>query len=499
MSISATLSPELQSLEAEIQGYARAMALDFPEVRFVMLDFNQISQVAAYDGFPSRYPHWRFGMSFERLRKSYAYGLHRIYEMVINTDPCYAYLLASNLTIDQKLVMAHVYGHADFFKNNLWFAHTNRRMLDDSANHATRIRRIIDKIGQDEVETFIDCCLSLDNLIDLHGPGILRQPARMDDEQEVIEAPGRLPSKQYMDRYINPPEVLRQEQQKQKQKQKKEQKFPLHPQRDVLLFLLEYAPLETWQQDVLSIIRDETYYFAPQRQTKIMNEGWATYWHSHIMTRYALQPSELIDYADHHSGTVATSPRQINPYKLGLELYRDIEDRWDRGAFGAEYDNCDDQKARANWDRQVGLGRKKIFEVRRIYNDIGFIDEFLTPEFAEKQQLFSFRYNRYGEYYEIDSREFADIKRRLLFQLTNFGEPIIEVVEANYANRGELYLLHQWETVDLREDYAHATLANLQALWGRPVHIETQIEEKGKILFSYDGKQHSKRLLQRAG
>ncbi len=499
MSISATLSPELQSLEAEIQGYARAMALDFPEVRFVMLDFNQISQVAAYDGFPSRYPHWRFGMSFERLRKSYAYGLHRIYEMVINTDPCYAYLLASNLTIDQKLVMAHVYGHADFFKNNLWFAHTNRRMLDDSANHATRIRRIIDKIGQDEVETFIDCCLSLDNLIDLHGPGILRQPARMDDEQEVIEAPGRLPSKQYMDHYINPPEVLRQEQQKQKQKQKKEQKFPLHPQRDVLLFLLEYAPLETWQQDVLSIIRDETYYFAPQRQTKIMNEGWATYWHSHIMTRYALQPSELIDYADHHSGTVATSPRQINPYKLGLELYRDIEDRWDRGAFGAEYDNCDDQKARANWDRQVGLGRKKIFEVRRIYNDIGFIDEFLTPEFAEKQQLFSFRYNRYGEYYEIDSREFADIKRRLLFQLTNFGEPIIEVVEANYANRGELYLLHQWETVDLREDYAHATLANLQALWGRPVHIETQIEEKGKILFSYDGKQHSKRLLQRAG
>ena len=79
-----------------------------------MLDFNQMNQVAAYDGFPSRYPHWRFGMEFERLRKSYAYGLHRIYEMVINTEPCYAYLLASNLAIDQKLVMAHVYGHADF-------------------------------------------------------------------------------------------------------------------------------------------------------------------------------------------------------------------------------------------------------------------------------------------------------------------------------------------------------------------------------------------------
>jgi stage V sporulation protein R len=146
-------------------------------------------------------------MEYERLHKSYAYGLHRIYEMVINTDPCYAYLLTSNLMIDQKLVMAHVYGHADFFKNNFWFAHTNRRMLDDTANHATRIRRYIDKVGLDEVETFIDRCLSLENLIDLHGPGIQRQPARFEPLADTNEKPGRLPSKEYMDAYINPPET----------------------------------------------------------------------------------------------------------------------------------------------------------------------------------------------------------------------------------------------------------------------------------------------------
>lgn len=498
MSTFSALPSELQAIEAEIVEYAHAEGLDFPEVRFVMLDFNQMNQVAAYDGFPSRYPHWRFGMEYERLRKSYAYGLHRIYEMVINTDPCYAYLLASNLTIDQKLVMAHVYGHADFFKNNFWFAHTNRHMLDDTANHATRIRRHIDKIGLDEVETFLDRCLSLDNLIDLHGPGIQRQPARFQEIDQPEEQAGRLPSKEYMDAYINPPEFLKQEREKRKQAQVKDRKFPSHPQRDILLFLLEYAPLENWQQDLLSIVRDEAYYFAPQRQTKIMNEGWASYWHSHIMTRHALRPSELIDYADHHSGTMATSPGRLNPYKLGIELFRDIEDRWNRGAFGPEYEACEDQRARANWDRQVGDGLRKIFEVRRIYNDVGFIDEFLTEEFAERQQLFTYRYNQRSDNYMIESREFAEIKQQLLFQLTNFGDPIIELVDANYSNRNELYLLHHWEALDLRFDYAQATLENLYTLWGRPVHIETQVEDKGVVLLSYDGQQHMSRLLQKS-
>ncbi|MFN8441458.1 MAG: SpoVR family protein [Caldilineaceae bacterium] len=498
MSFSTALPPELQAIEAEVIGYARDVGLDFPELRFVMLNFSQMNQVAAYDGFPSRYPHWRFGMEYERLRKSYDYGLHRIYELVINTDPCYAYLLESNLTVDQKLVMAHVYAHADFFKNNLWFAHTNRRMLDDTANHATRIRRHIDRVGINDVETFVDRCLSLDNLIDLHGPGIQRQPARVESSNDEDEAPSRMPSKEYMDRYINPPEFLKQEQAKRKKEQDKEFKFPANPQRDLLLFLLEFAPLTPWQQDVLSIIRDEAYYFAPQRQTKIMNEGWATFWHSRIMTRYALKASELIDYADHHSGVVATSPGRLNPYKLGVELLKDIEERWDRGAFGPEYDDCIDARERANWDRQLGQGVKKIFEVRRIYNDVGFIDEFLTPEFAERQGLFSYRYEKNGDHYEIESREFQDIKRRLLFQLTNFGDPIIDVVDANYENRGELYLFHRWEEVDLRVDYAEATLENLQAIWSRPVHIETYVTDKGKMLFSFDGKQHQSRLLQKA-
>ncbi len=132
----------------------------------------------------------------------------------------------------------------------------------------------------------------------------------------------------------------------------------------MLLFLLDHAPLTHWQRDVLGIVRTEAYYFAPQGQTKIMNEGWASYWHSTIMTTRTLHPSELVDYADHHSGTMATSPGRLNPYKLGIELFRDIEERWDKGRFGPEYEACDNYEDPPPVGHRRGLGREKIFEVR---------------------------------------------------------------------------------------------------------------------------------------
>ena len=153
------LPPDLEEIRQEIEGYARDYGLDFYETFFEILDFKQLNEVASFMGFPNRYPHWRFGMEYERLSKSFAYGLHKIYEMVINNDPCYAYLLQCNNYVDQKIVMAHVYGHCDFFKNNFWFSKTNRKMMDEMANHATKVRKYIDKHGYTEVESFIDICL----------------------------------------------------------------------------------------------------------------------------------------------------------------------------------------------------------------------------------------------------------------------------------------------------------------------------------------------------
>lgn len=477
------LPAELAGIQETIEGYASEFGLDFFPVRFEMVDYRMMNQLAAYDGFPTRYPHWRFGMEYERLSKSYAYGLHRIYEMVINTDPCYAYLMASNNLVDQKLVMAHVYGHCDFFKKNNWFEHTNRRMLDEMANHAARIRRYVAKFGLETVENYLDACLSLDNLIDVHAPGIRRRSTAEEEEENPVAR--RIPAKEYMDAYINPADYLAGQQRKLDETRERRKRIPEDPERDVLLFLLEYAPLENWQRDMLDIVREEAYYFAPQRQTKIMNEGWASYVHSHIMTRHALEPAELIDYAEHHAGTMATQSGQLNPYKLGLELYRDIEDRWNRGAFGPDYEACDNLEARRNWDRQLGLGQEKLFEVRLIYNDVGFIDTFLTEDFAREHLLFVFDHNARTNAYHITSRDFQAIKRRLLFQLTNFGQPIIEVVESNYENRGELYLVHRHEGIDLDLPYAEETLKNLYTIWGRPVHIETIVEKKGPTLFSH--------------
>ncbi len=493
------LSPELGQAWAEIESFAVDYGLDFYPIVFEVLDYRTLYEIAAMGGFPIRYPHWRFGMEYNQLSKGYTYGLSVIYEMVINTDPSYAYLLEGNEMVTQKMVMAHVSAHVDFFKNNLWFAPTNRKMLDEMANNASRVQRLINRYGYELIEDFIDVCLSLDNLIDYHAPYIKRPDAQtaqplVEDQEQEDPGGGFKVERPYMHNYINPPEFLAQQRQKRQEEKQKARNFPENPQKDVLLFLLNYAPLERWQHTVLEIIRDEAYYYAPQGMTKIMNEGWASYWHSKIMTERAMNDSELISFADHHAGVVATSPGRLNPYKLGLELLRDIEERWNKGKFGKEYDECRDLKTKRNWDMGLGLGREKLFEVRRLYNDVTFIDEFLTPEFAESQRLFSFDYNRNNNMYEIASREFKTIKEKLLFQLTNFGQPFIYVEDGNFNNRGEMYLRHRHEGVDLKYDWARDTLRNLQKIWTRPVHIETVVEEK-PILLSFDGSDYKEQKL----
>ncbi|MCK4658025.1 MAG: SpoVR family protein [Phycisphaerae bacterium] len=505
-----TLPTELVEWAERIAEFARREQLDFYPVLFELLNFDQISQVAAYGGFPQRYPHWRFGMEYEKLRKQNRYGLGKIYEMVINNDPCYAYLLDDNAHVDHKTVMAHVYAHCDFFKNNVWFSKTNRRMIDEMANHATRIRRYIERYGLEKVERFIDTCLALENLIDPHSVFIHRRRRRAsrqerEREREIRPEVARYPAKGYMDRYINPPEVLEKELQEEIEKQEESHhRFPVEPARDVMLFLSEHATMEDWQADVLAIIREEAYYFAPQGQTKIMNEGWASYWHSTIMTRYCLEDSELITYCEHNAGTLATSPGRLNPYKMGVELFRDIERRWDTGRHGLEYDRCDNMQERRNWGKGkpppehiVGKGspgRAKIFEVRVMHNDVTFIDEFLTPEFVEDHKLYHYRYDPATGRMVVVNRDFDVIKQQMLFMLTNHAQPYIYVLDGNYRNRGELYLGHKHCGIDLEIKTATETLKNIFEIWKRPVHIHALIDEE-PMLFAYDGKQPSQQRI----
>jgi len=486
------LTPELAEIASSLASCAKENGLDFFETIFELVDYKQLSEIAAYGGFPTRYPHWRFGMEYERLSKSYTYGLSIIYEMVINNDPCYAYLLRANNLVDQKTVIAHVFGHCDFFKNNYWFSKTNRKMLDQMANHATAVREYIEEVGHDEVEDFIDVCLSLENLIDIYSPFV--PPAKMKSEadESFRQKPvSKIQSKKYMDSYINPKEFLEAQAKKQQEAAARERSFPERPQRDVLKFLLENAPLNSWQRRVLGIVRDEMYYFAPQAQTKILNEGWATYWHSEMMTKlHPLRDSEIVDYCDHYSGVVASHGAQLNPYKLGVELLRHVEHRWDKGKFGLDYFECDDPLVRSRWDKGTGLGKKKLFEVRKIHNDITFLDEFLDEDFCHAAKLFIYDFDRRTGKHVISGRNFREVKQRLLAQLTNYGQPVIEVIDGNFRNRSELLLRHVQDGPELKHEFTLETLKNLYRIWQRPVHIVATLEE-AKRRVSYDGSSHS--------
>jgi stage V sporulation protein R len=488
---STALPPELAKLRDEIRGHAEAFGLDCFETIFEMVEYDGINALAAMGGFPVRYPHWRFGMDYDQLSKGYSWGLQKIYEMVINTDPSYAYLMTSNSLTDQKMVMAHVYGHVDFFKNNYWFSKTNRKMLDQMANHAVKIRDFMDRFGQDTVEAFIDRCLSIENMID---PFLPFQPNRSGISSTEVQpaAPaqehGRIRTdRPYMEKFINPPEFVAEQKKKLVDQAKKAKGFPAEPQKDILLFLLENAPLEQWEYDVLTIVRDEAYYFVPQMQTKIMNEGWASYWHSKIMTQKMLKDSEVIDFADHHAGTMAMSPGRINPYKIGIELFRDIEDRWNRGRFGKEYDECDDLSLKARWDKKVGLGKQKIFEVRKVCNDITFIDEYLTQEFADQMKLYTYEFNRRTNQYEIVDRDVRKVKEKLLFQLTNLGQPYMTVTDGNFENRGELLIEHKHQGLDLDIKWARETMRSIHDIWRRPVNVATEVDGQKRILHYNNG------------
>lgn len=486
----AKLSSELEAERKRICEIAKDAGLDFFETIFETISYDQINQFAAYGGFPVRYPHWRFGMEYEQLSKSYEYGLSKIYEMVVNTDPCYAYLMEGNAMIDQKLVMAHVYGHCDFFKNNIWFSKTNRKMMDQVANHATRIKRYIDDYGIDVVENFIDTCLSIENLIDRHtlcAESISIKKDLVFTENNYLLRVDR----DYMNDYINPPLIIADQRRRGDEEMAiKSSKFPQKPERDVLKFLINNAPLSDWQVDILSLIRDESYYFSPQGMTKTMNEGWASYWHSKLMTSKILNDSEVIDFADHHAGVMAMSPNGYNPYKVGLELFRDIEDRWNKGQFGREWDKCDDLKEKSNWDKKLNLGRDKMFEIRKICNDVTFIDQFLTKDFCVKNKMFVYKFNKRTSRFEVDATDFESIKSQLLFQMTNFGQPIIQIEDANFEGRGELLLSHLHEGIDMQPDFMEETLRNIFKIWKRTVNIVTAMDGE-RQLFKFDGKSFS--------
>lgn len=475
---------ELERLRAEARRLAESVGLDPWPVIFGIVDHDQLNEYSAYDGFPERFPHWSFGMSYDYFRKRSAYSGWWTYELVLNTNPAIAYLRESNSSVEHKGVMIHVYAHVDFFKNNRWFSKTPKDMIKVMHTHAERIEEYMNKYGITEVESFIDKALSVQYEIDQYSPFIKRSWDRADFEEDGRERElPRIPVKRdYMDRFVNPPHWLEERRARLKQAREMARKLRdeadlIKPQKDLLGFLMKHGRLENWQKDIVAMIREESYYFVPQIQTKIMNEGWAMFWQSRLMAEFA-QPNEFIDHADMVSKVLAGGA--LNPYALGKLIWEDIKERWDKGRCGREWELCTDPQKKKKWDTKANLGTEKIFEVRRNYNDVTFLAEFFTEELFEKLKLFAYEYIPETGAYHITSRDFADVKKKLLFQHTNLGRPMIKVATGNYGNKGELLLLHLYNGVGLHLDEAKEVLKNIYFMWGRPVNLKTIIKRKVK-------------------
>ncbi|HEY8498082.1 MAG TPA: SpoVR family protein [Limnochordales bacterium] len=512
---------ELERWTQRLVRRARAEGLDFYEMRFEVVPADVLYSVGAY-GMPTRFSHWSFGKAFHRLKTEYDYNLSRIYELVVNSDPCYAFLLDGNTLAQNKLVVAHVLAHSDFFKNNWRFAGTSRFMMDNMAAHAERIARYEFKYGKEAVEQLLDAALALAEQVDPHPVGPPSEPSQ-DEEGAQAPAPAR-PSTPYddlweLDRFLpgsgpgggsGAPEAspsraagaatrpgrpvgfvppargvpgrAGERAEERPASSGRARRLPRRPEKDLLRFILQHSPyLEAWQRDVLAMVREEALYFWPQIETKLMNEGWATYWHLRLMRGEDLPEAEALEFARMHAGVVQPHRLQINPYLLGWKIFESIEQRWERP----------DEEDRRRLGLPGGQGREKIFEVRQLETDVSFVRNYLTRQLVEDLHLFTFV--RRGDEWQVESTGWEQVRDALAARLTNGGIPVIVVEDGDYRGSGELLLRHQYDGQELDLHHLEKVLPYVFQLWGRPVHLLTVVEGK-ETLFSYDGEHHQRTL-----
>ena len=448
---------DLNTTARQIAEVAHSLGLRPGAVHFEIVPAHIIYEFGAY-GLPGRFSHWTMGKAYDRMKTLHDHGLTKILELAINADPVYGFLLDTNSDLENKLVMAHVLGHADTSRNNAYYQQTNKDMLDIANLHANRLARYTTKHGDKKVEEFLDCVLSLVSNID---PNQYIKPRKPEEKKSKAK------ETDYDDLwgYATSVEIT--------------PSFPEHPERDILYFLMEHSPtLEDWQRDIIGIIRQEAYYFLPQMRTKILAEGWATYWHNTICHEMDLNDREYIDFARLHSAIIHPNPLSLNPYRLGYFLFKDIERRWN----GKLEDYERKEYKEKGWDIMEGQGREKIFEVANLCDDQSFIRNYLSRKCIEDSK--TYLYGEENKVLVITETDWEVIRNGLANSLANLGLPVIEIVDANYEKKGQLLLEHRYEGLELKSDWADKTLKNLTKLWGRGVYLRTRKNDREVTLYA---------------
>lgn len=445
---------DLQDWEARIFDKVQEFGLDCYPQEFEICDHIQMLGMMTYHGMPSHYPHWSFGKSFERTKTFYDHGVQGIpYEMVINSDPCIAGLMRDNSLCLQILTMAHVYGHNDFFKNNFTFHHTHaNRVVTRFKSHADRIRHYVEdpSIGQDAVEGILDAAHALS--FQCRRNQAIKRRSRDEQINRAVTNINKQDPK-FADEGLQESDL---------------HNIPLEPEENILLFIRDYNPrLTEWEKDILTIVHEEALYFQPQMETKIINEGWACYWHREIMNSLELPSDIHMEFLVRHNQVVRPIAGDLNPYSIGLALWDRIEE-----VFSGNARNH-------NEDRQEASVRKELFEIREVDRDTSFIRRFMDREVMEKLDLFEAAPQQQDWIISkiSDEDSWKSIRDLLVNTVGLASIPNIAVVDCDANNTRTLRLTHEFDGRELEAKYAEKTLAHIYRLWGRRVILETTIQD----------------------
>ncbi len=459
---------ELQDLvewDARIRDKVAEFGLDCFTQEFELCDHFGMLGYMAYSGMPSHYPHWSYGKSYEKLKTLYDHGVSGLpYEMVINSDPALAYLMRDNTLLLQILTIAHVYGHNDFFKNNFTYRSTRASLtIELFKAHALRVRRYAEdpSIGVDKVEHVLDAAHALSwqcrrNLA-------IRKLSHEEQLERLVEAahPKTDPFHRIHARAeVHEPDI---------------RKVPVEPDEDLLLFIRDHNPfLAEWERDLLTIVDEEAKYFLPMLETKIMNEGWASYWHKRIVESLDLDQGLHLEFIVRHNQVVRPIPGQLNPYFLGFKIWEDIYRR---------HTNPTPEEIKRDGP-PAKTGEAKLFEVRETERDSSFLRRFLTEELMREMDLF--KYEARGDDLVVDKvsdeEGWREVKETLIRNVGASSIPVIKVEDADFGQNRTLYLKHSHDGRDLQLEYGEKTLAYVARLWGREVVLETTLQGKRSLL-----------------
>jgi stage V sporulation protein R len=421
----------LEEWDDKITELAKSKGLDWYPIVYEVCDYYSMIGHMSYHGMPSHYGHWSYGKSFERTHQMYNMGMEGLpYELIINSKPSIAYLMQENPAYLQLLIMCHCVGHSDFFKNNRMFNNTRAdTVVSRFRNAKKRIQEYVEDptIGIKEVESILDAAHAVNLQTYRHG---FHRPS----EEELRKKYAKLIKEDETGEYTNFDLY----------------KIPLEPEYDLLKFIVENgSSLPDWKKDIIHIVRDQSQYFIPQIQTKIMNEGWASFWHYTLMHELDLPQEYHIPFLKSHNQVIRPHIGGLNPYHMGFFMFQKIKERY---------------------------GMEECFIAREVSNDVSFLRQYMTEEDCHDLGLFSF--SRKKEHYEIEDISDSDgwkvVKQELLNNVGTNGIPVIYIDDIEDGN--VLVLKHEHDGRDLELQYADEVIMHVSDLWGDVVKFHTIVE-----------------------